>query len=286
MQLFRTISLVALLAAPVSAQFGVGQMRKKAGTSFQELNELVTEGGAPAATGGGGGGALAGMDDLQAMMAKAFDDPETMRALNAMGGNMKDAMEQMGNMDPAQLQQQMEEAMKLMSGGDVMDAVIGKKDEVLANLEQTGLVSAEELAKYKSDPAYFEEQMKTAFDQMQGLFSDPEMMKSAGEAMMGMQEAFSDPIVAELQELLMADTVTNLEIETMRLKLLQKPSLMEDSPALAMFGGIGDEVKDADKFRKGFEEGRAAIKEVLGAAGAMGTGMGAGIGAGAGMGEL
>jgi len=285
--LYRTISLVALLAAPVSAQFGVGQMRKKAGTSFQELNDLVKEGGAPAAGGDlAAAGGAGDMGDLQAMMAKAFDDPETMRAMEAMGTNMKEAMEQMGNMDPAQLQQQMEEAMKLMSGGDVMDAVIGKKDEVLANLEQTGLVSAEELARYKSDPAYFEEQMKSAFDQMQGLFADPEMMKSAGEAMAGMQEAMSDPTIAELQELLMADSVTDLEIETMRLKLLQKPSLMEDSPAMAMFGGIGDEVKDADKFKKGFQEGRAAIQEVMGGMGAMGGGGGMGGFGGAGMGEL
>jgi hypothetical protein len=216
------------------------------------------------------------------MMAKAFEDPETMKALNAMGDGLQQAMEEMGKMDPAQLQAQMEEAMKMMTQGDVMDSVLDKKDEVLANLEQTGLVSAEELAKYKADPAYFEEQMKSAFSQMQGLFSDPNMMKSAMEGMQGMQEALADPVVTELQELLMADSVTDLEIETMRLKLLQKPSLMEDSPALAMFGGIGDEIKDADKFKQGFYEGRAAIKEVMSAAG----GMGGMMGAGAGMGEL
>jgi hypothetical protein len=282
--------LFLLLSQPVSAQFGVaGQMRKKAGTSFQELNDLVKEGGAPAATGGGGAAdALAGLGDLgdldklQEMMAKAFEDPETMKALNSMGDGLQQAMEEMGKMDPAQLQKQMEDAMKLMTQGDVMDSVLEKKDEVLANLEQTGLVSAEELAKYKADPAYFEEQMKSAFSQMQGLFSDPDMMKSATEAMKGMQDAMSDPVVTELQELLMADSVSDLEIETMRLKLLQK-GMAEDSPALAMFGGIGDELKDADKFKKGFYEGRSAIKELLGATGGMGAGQ---LGAGAGMGEL
>jgi hypothetical protein len=254
---------------------------RKVGTTFQELNEQVKEGGV--ATGG-----AAGMDDMekmQEMMAAAFSDPAALEAMQAMGSGLQDMMEEMGKMDPAALQAQMEEAMKLMTQGDIMDSVLEKKDEVLANLEQTGLVPPEELAKYKADPAYFEEQMKGAFDQMKGLFEDPDMMKTAQDAMQGMQDAFSDPIITQMQELLMADEVTNMQIEELRLTLLQNEKQLTESPAMAMFQGMADEVKDEKLFRKGFMEGRQAIQEVLGGAG-MGGLAGMGLGAGAGMGEL
>ena len=259
---------------PASAQFGVaGGRKKKVGTSFQELNEKIQAESA-------GVGGVDDMAKLQDMMAKAFQDPSTLEAISQMGAGLQDVMEELGKMDPAALQAQMEQAMKLMTGGDIMDAVISKKDEVLANLEQTGLVPPEELAKYKADPAYFEEQMKGAFDQMKGLFDNPEMIKTAAEAMKGMQDALSDPILTQLQELLVADSVTDLQIEELRLMFLQKPKLFENNPAMAMFKGLADEVKDAKKFKAGVMEARKSINDVLGAVG------GAGGLKGLGMGEL
>lgn len=257
---------------PASAQFGVaGGRKKKVGTSFQELNEKVQAEGA-------GVGGVDDMAKLQEMMAKAFQDPSTLEAINQMGAGLQDVMEELGKMDPAALQAQMEQAMKLMTGGDIMDAVISKKDEVLANLEQTGLVPAEELAKYKADPAYFEEQMKGAFEQMKGLFDNPEMIKTAADAMKGMQDALSDPVLAKMQELLVADTVTDLQIEELRLMFLQKPKMLEENPAFAMFQGLADEVKDAKKFKAGMIEARKSIQDVLGAVGGTGGLKGLGMG--------
>lgn len=267
---------------PACAQFGVaGGRKKKVGTSFQELNEKVKAEGTGAAAAAGGAGA----DDLaklQEMMAKAFEDPAALEAINQLSSGLQDVMEELGKMDPEALQAQMAQAMKLMTQGDIMDAVISKKDEVLASLEQTGLVPPAELAKYKADPAYFEEQMKGAFDQMKGLFENPDLLKTASEAMKGMQEAMSDPLLTKMQELLMADSVSEVEIEELRLSFLQNPNWMQDNPSMAMFQGLSEEVKDARKFKNGFLEARKSITDMMG-----GMGMGMNVAAGgAGVGEL
>ena len=215
-------------------------------------------------------------------MAKAFEDPAALEAINQLSTGLQDVMEELGKMDPEALQAQMEQAMKLMTQGDIMDAVISKKDEVLASLEQTGLVPPAELAKYKADPVYFEEQMKGAFDQMKGLFENPDLLKTASEAMKGMQEAMSDPLLTKMQELLMADSVSEVEIEELRLSFLQNPNWMQDNPSMAMFQGLSEEVKDARKFKNGFLEARKAITDMMG-----GMGMGMYVAAGgAGVGEL
>lgn len=212
---------------------------------------------------------------MQEMMANAMKDPETAKAINSMTENIQKAMGEMGNADPAALQAQMEEAMKLMASGDIMESVIDKKDEVLATLEQTGLVSADELAKYKADPNYFEEQMRGAFSQMKGLLDDPSLLSGAMEGMQGMQKAMEDPVMKDLQDLLMADKVTDLQIETLRLKFLQQPDLLTSNP---MFAGMADEVKDEAVFQKGFMEARGAVKQMMEGAGAAMMGGGAGVG--------
>lgn len=263
-------SLVGLLVTPTIAQFGLPKNKeKKAGTSFEEINErmksLSGENGA------------SDLDNLQAMMAQAFEDPETLKYLEQMGSGMQDAFKEMANMDPEQLQKQMDEAIKMMTGGDMMESVMEKKDEVLANLEKTGLVSADELAKYKADPAYFEEQMRGAFDQMKGLFGDPELINSAAETMSGMKDMMSNPVIKEMNEMMMADSVTDLQIEELRLKVLQDPTLMGADGAGAMLGQMTEDIQDSDKWKAGILEGRKLIKEMVG------TG---GMGAGAGVGEL
>lgn len=264
--------LVGLLVTPTTAQFGLPKNKeKKAGTSFEEINERMKS------LNGESSGDAADLDNLQAMMAKAFDDPDTLKYLEQMGAGMQDAFKEMANMDPEQLQKQMNEAMKLMTGGNMMESVLEKKDEVLANLEKTGLVSADELAKYKADPAYFEEQMRGAFDQMEGLFSDPELINTAAESMSGMKDMLSNPVIQEINEMMMADSVTDLQIEELRLKLLQDPSLIGSDGAGAMLGQMTEDVKDADKWKTGILEGRKMIKEMMGAGG---------MGAGAGVGEL
>jgi hypothetical protein len=203
---------------------------------------------------------LGDLSNIQELMAKAFEDPATLQAIQQMSSGFQDAMDEISKMDPSALQSSMEQLLNMMTQGDIMDAVISKKDDVLANLELTGLVPPEELAKYKADPAYFEEQMKGAFDQMKGIFSDPAVLESASKTMKGMQAALTDPLLLKLNELLLATReVTALEMEELRLLFLQAP----DHPALTMFQGLADEVKDTIKFQQGFQEARQSIKDMM-----------------------
>jgi hypothetical protein len=230
------------------------------------------------------------MGALQELLAGAFDkNPDMMKAFENMGEDVMQMMQEMAKMSPGELQSQMEQAMKLMTSGDILDNIVEKKDEVLANLEATGLVGKEEIAKYRADPKYFEEQMKGAFDQMKGIFSDPDLMKTATEAMSGFQNAVNNPLLKDLQDLLMRKkTPSDLEIEEMRLKLIQSKD-SDDAIMATMFGAgdFSDRIASAKSWKASVMEGREAIAGLgdLGLGG-MGAGM-AGMGAGmAGMREL
>jgi len=278
MRFIKAYNLISLLAVPVGAQFGLPK-NDKAGTSFEELNERMKDLGIPSE---GAGGGLEGLGDLQAMIANAFNDPETMKAFEQIGAGMQEAMGQLGEMDPDELQKQLNEVTNMLTSGDMMGNVMGKKDEVLANLEKTGLVTAEMLEKFKNDPAYFEEQMKSAFDQMKGIFSDPSIVDGATNAMKTMQDVLSNPVIKEINELMLADSVTDTDIEEMRLKLLQIKDPLSESEASAMLGTLLEDVLDAEKFKTGIIKGRKLLNGL-----GMGEGEeGAGIGAGAGVGEL
>lgn len=137
---------------PASAQFGVPN-RKKGGGSFEEMNEMAKQqqDGAGAAGGLAGMPNLEGMDmeSIQKMMEEAMKDP----SLAAMNANMAEAMEQLGKMSPEELQAQMMEGLQQLTSGDIMDSVLGKKDEVLETLAAQGLVPAEKIAEYRADPA-------------------------------------------------------------------------------------------------------------------------------------
>lgn len=235
--------------------------------------------------GEGAGDAMDGLGDLeklQEMMASAMQDPETLKAMEAMQENIMGAMEQMSKLSPEEMQAQMAEAMKMMTDGSMVDNIVEKKDEVLASLEQTGLVSAEELAKYKADPEYFESQMRSAFDQMSGIFNDPEILQSATQAMAGMQEAMDNPIAKELGEILVAAEIDDVKVEELRLKILQNPEALANS---AVYGPMfatpefQEQLKDSKKWKEGVTEARTMMQggsELLGTGDKMGVGAGVG----------
>jgi hypothetical protein len=114
--------------------------------------------------GGGAGGGLAGMPNLegmdmesiQKMMEEAMKDP----SLAAMNANMAEAMEQLGKMSPEELQVQMMEGLQQLASGDIMNSVLGKKDEVLETLAAQGLVPAEKIAEYRANPEKVREQVR------------------------------------------------------------------------------------------------------------------------------
>jgi len=278
MRVFRFL----LLATPIAAQFGIGKNKKAGGgTAFEQLNEMMKEKG----DGAGGGDP---MEQLRAMMGGG----DMANIMENMGEDMEKYMAELSKMKPEEIQEQMKQAMEMMTSGDVMDNVIQNKEEVLANLEATGLVSAEELAKYKSDPAYFEEQMRGAFGQMKDLFGDPDLFGKLGESMESFQEAFNNPVLKEMQELLLQEEEpTDLQIEEMRLKMIKagKDSDGKNDILGSMFGldDLQEAMKDEKLWKESMLEGRKAVKELASMAGGSDLLKAAGgMGAGAGVGEL
>ena len=67
------------------------------------------------------------------------------------------------------------------------------QDEILAMLEETGAVDAEELAKFKADPEYFEQKMKESMDQMKEMLGDPDLLANAAQGMKAAQEMYNNP---------------------------------------------------------------------------------------------
>lgn len=209
--LFLTFS-IALYASvqPAVAQFGIAGDKRRAGTSFQELQEMAKKN----AKRDGEQPDLSNLGDL-------LTNKDALDNLAALGDQFGDAIKQMMNMSPEELAEQMQQAMKLMTDSDMIENVINSRDDVLKELEKTGAVPPEELEKYRNDPNYFEQKMREGFEQMGQMFSNPETLKTAAEAMKNMKGLMENPGMAEE---LMKDLNTKLnddaEIEQVRLQLL------------------------------------------------------------------
>jgi hypothetical protein len=234
--------------------------------------------------GGDGGNPLAGlgdMGDLQKMMEgvdmsqmqemwkEALKDPETMKQMEAMGDQFSNALEELSKMSPEQLQQQMEEALSMLTDGDMAETIMSKKDEVLANLEKTGMVSDEELAKFKADPEYFELKMRESFDQMKGIFNDPDMIKAATESMQS-----SSQLMQEMSRAFTEGLDTDEKIEEARLEIMKNPELKSNPMLSSMFDSedFKDIISDPKKWRESVKEGQQAFLSGGGATGGAGVG--------------
>lgn len=228
------------------AQFGIAGMRKK--TQFQELQEKAAAKDDPSALleslmGG------ADMAQMQQLWAEALNDPATMKQMEAMGAEFAQAMEQLTKLSPDELEKQMQEAVNMLTEDSMVDAVIEKRDEVLKQLEMTKAVPAEELARFKADPEYFELKMRESFDQMKGIFSDPTYMNKLSEAM-GSLGNMKQMLQGSFSEELNDDT----KIEEARLQILKG-----DNPLLSQMFGDSEElqelVKDPKKWKEAVKEG-------------------------------
>lgn len=211
--------------------------------------------------GGGGDDELARLKQLYGM---GGDDAE-------MNKQMEEVMEMMMKMDPAELERQMKEAMEMLTSGDMLQDMIAHKEDIIKTLEETQAVPPEELARFRTDPEYFESKMAESFEQMQGIFNDPEAMKLATEQFGNMQKLFENP---EMLGDLMKELTNNLgddeKIEEARLQILSGsddiPEAMKQQFATPEMQEI---LRDPEKWKKSVKEG----------AGMLG-------GAGAGVGEL
>jgi dsDNA-specific endonuclease/ATPase MutS2 len=179
----------------------------------------------------------------------------------------------MGNMSPEELEKQMKDAMQMLSSGDMMAGMMDMQDEIIKSLEESGQVSAEELAKYKADPEYFEQKMKESFGQMQDLFSDPETLKAATAGIQGLTDLYKNPEkLGEVFNSLLGDFDNDEKIEEVRQQLLESPDL--GIPGLSEAFNtpeMKEMLSDPQKWREAVKEG----KSLFGAAGAAGgTGVG------------
>jgi hypothetical protein len=159
-----------------------------------------------------------------------------------------------------------------LQSGDMMESMRQYQGDILKTLEEAGQIDPEELAKYKTDPEYFEQKMKESFGQMQELFSDPEVLKQATESMQGLSDMFNNPgALDDMLGELLKDFDDDEKIEEVRQLFLASPDL--GHPALTeMFDT--EEMKatlnDPVKWRETVKEGQGLLNR----------------GAGAGVGEL
>jgi len=263
-RIVKVLGVSALLAAPVSAQFGVG---KKKGGSFEELNEQAK--GMAAGVGGGMGDMgsimdqMANMDpdQMMAMMQESMNDPATKQYLEQMGAGMEDVMAQLSNMDPAEMMQTITDNLSQMASPETLNSVLEQKDEVLESLLTQGLITEEQMVEFQNDPAAFQEQMSKAFDEMNKILSDPEALSAAMQMMSGMADAMSDPGAAmeKLAEAFSAELGDDDKIEEARLQLLADPEAAGNPAMAALFQNqdmleiLQDPIKWREQVKKGQE---------------------------------
>jgi hypothetical protein len=259
------LTLLALSVPAVDGQaFGVGNRKKQAGASFQELNEQAKQ-----AAGGGG------MGDMDSLMKQMGMDPEEMKKMAdefGLGGvpQMDEVMKMMADMSPEELAKQMQDAMELFGGDDMMANMLGQQDEILKVLEESGAVDPEELAKFKADPEFFEQKMKESMDQMKNMFNDPKMMAQAADGMRTAQELYKNP---DAMNDMMGDILKDLsdeEIESVRQMFIggDGDPMMKELFGSINTAGLDDVLHDPVKWRKTVREGLG----MLGAKGAAGAG--------------
>jgi len=253
----RFISIASMLTQVV-AQFGLGGKRRQAGSSFEDLNEQAKT----LQDSAQGEGVLGGLGDLDSMfgdlaamqeMFPALSDPEVMKQMESMGDMFGGVLEELSKMDPQQLEAQMQETIAMLSDGQMAESIVAKKDEVLASLEQSNLVTPEELAKLKADPAYFEKTIRESFGQMSELFSNPDLLQAATKGLLDTKDSFSE----------FASTITqgldsDEKIEEARLELLNNPEFHDNPIFESLFNNaeMKDVLGDAEKFRKSVKEGK------------------------------
>lgn len=258
----------------VDAQFGI---KRKGPTNFQDLQqEAAAQAAAPTTGGGSGsdpdlaallealqggggaGGGAGGMPDLaqlQDLMADALKDPATMKQFEQMGTQFASALEQLGKMSPEQLEQQMQAALSMLTEDSMVDTVVQQRDAILAQLEATGSVPADELARFKADPKYFELKMRESFDQMKGILQDPEYLKLATQAMGSVAGGAGGGL-----PILLGDALKGLDdddkIEEARLQLLKG-----DNPLAKLFDTpeMKDILHDPKKWKDTVKQGYSDI---------------------------
>lgn len=258
----------------VVAQFGVaGGRRKQQAGNFENLQEMAKQQQQQAAAAAGAGipdlknlmNGGADMAELQKMIQESLQDPETQKYLQEMGTQFGAAMEQLAQMTPEQIQAQMAQALDVLQSGDMLEGLVESRDAVIAQLEATGTIPKEEIAKMKADPQYFELKMRESFDSMKDMFQNPEMLEGMAAAMASMKDLMDsgDEILDEMTKMLTSGELQDDDkIEEARLQIL-RGDFSENPLMKEMFASeeMQELLKDPVKWRESVKEGQANIAE-------------------------
>jgi len=272
-----TLLLLGVENHVCNAQFGVAGNKKGSASSFESMNEQAKkqyEGGGLADMMDMGAladmlGGEVDMAELEALVAEAMSDPETMEEMMKMQKEMMQAMNQLGDMSPEELMKTAADAVEAMMDTDVLDSMFEDTDALIEQLEQSGMVDAAMIAKYKANPELLKTDMQEGIAQMKQAFDDPETINAAMQAMSSFGELMSDPKalndamkgVSDLMGSLSSDMSNDDKIEEARLKILSDPSFGGNNGLASIYGT--DEMKellsDSTKWRDAVKLGKGMM---------------------------
>jgi hypothetical protein len=264
---FMLISLTLFILRPVRAQWGLGKNRGGGGSTFEELQELAKKqlkdkSKKPNARTKVSDEETA--EEWTRVLKEALQDPATAKYMERMNQDMESVLEQLSNLTPQQLQEQIAQGLQQITEPAILENILDQKDEVLSTLVQQGLVTADKADEYRRNPELFEQEIASAFTEMKKIFSDPDAINSAMQ-MMGladfMQEGAgaSDTMKKFTKSMeMLSDALSDDEtIEQARLQLLQDPTTV-GNPAIAsllndaeMQSVLRDPVKWREQVKKG-----------------------------------
>lgn len=267
---------VATMLVPTSAQFGVNKKN-----SFDELNEMAKEDMARGMGGGMGDIAAlmeqfsgAGVDptDLMAVVEESLKDPQMAEYFETMGQQMQEAMAQIQNMSPDQLQATLKDNIEKMTSPEMFDNILEHKDEVLQSLKENGLVSDDEIQQYLANPAKFQENIAEAFGEMQKIFQDPNSIEAMSDLMKSVSDVMNDPsvVMGSINAKLEEELQTDEQIEAARLELLNSPEKAGNIALAEMFQdeSMREILEDPVKWRNQVLRGKQLLNS-FGEAGAI-----------------
>jgi hypothetical protein len=257
-KVIKVVGVASLLVSPASAQFGIGKKKKAATFEEQQANAMASSSGGASLEDMYGN---MGVDELMKMVEASMNDPATKEYLDKMGASMDDVMQQLMNMDPEVIASTIKENIAAMTSPETFQNILEQQDEVLKSLLMQGLITEEQMIEYQNDPAKFQEQMATAFEEMNKLLSDPDSLNAAMNMMSGMMNMLSDPeaamkTIAETYSDALSD---DAQIEEARLQLLQNPEMAGNPMLSSLFGDedmleiLNDPIKWRQQVKKGQE---------------------------------
>jgi hypothetical protein len=257
-QILKVVGCVTLLASPVSAQFGIGKKKKAVTFEEQQANAMAGDSNVAAFEDMYGN---MGANELIQMIQESMNDPATLEYLEQMGAGMEEVMEQLKNMDPEVIASTIKENIAAMTSPETFQNILEQQDEVLQSLRAQGLITEEQMIEYQNDPAKFQEQMASAFEEMNKVLNDPESLNAAFSMMSGMMDMLGDPESAmkKLAETYSNELNDDAKIEEARLQLLANPEMAENPMLASLFGDedmkdiLNDPIKWRNQVKKGQE---------------------------------